>query len=402
MIKKKEFGIILAFNDYKKFYSQNKELICTLSSRFKKIYVINVINLRLRVKEEKIINSNILPKNFECLSFNRSKDFLNFFSDKNFVAIQYLAKNPDFFKIFFLIKLAKIKNIMIKNLGNFGNKLTPDFNKNNIFAFQHYYNKGFYYIFRIFTILNLFPKIDLLFESDKEIIEAHKNGISRKFENKFPFFKISYFRKIELINSIFFDQFKNKDISKINTNEKYILYIDVPIDHEDRLQREGKVEKSIKSNFYINLKNFLRNFSYIFDLKVVVGLHPASKDGYDHLSEFEIRKERTVDLIPGSEIILVTHSSLIASAILYNKKILSLNSKYLGKFLSEKTIKYKKSLELYSANIDEKFSLKKDECQKEMLKSIKNYENYINTRLKADGENLPNEKIVKTIKEMFF
>ena len=68
MIKKKEFGIILAFNDYKKFYSQNKELICTLSSRFKKIYVINVINLRLRVKEEKIINSNILPKNFECLS----------------------------------------------------------------------------------------------------------------------------------------------------------------------------------------------------------------------------------------------------------------------------------------------------------------------------------------------
>ena len=33
--------------------------------------------------------------------FNQSKEFLDFFSDKDFVAIQFLSKYPDFFKIFF-------------------------------------------------------------------------------------------------------------------------------------------------------------------------------------------------------------------------------------------------------------------------------------------------------------
>ena len=84
---------------------------------------------------------------------------------------------------------------MISNLGNFGNKTNPEFHLSNVFAFSHYYQKGFYYIFRILTILNLFPKIDLLFESNVKVIKAHNNGLSRKFERLFPFFKISYFRK---------------------------------------------------------------------------------------------------------------------------------------------------------------------------------------------------------------
>ena len=105
------------------------------------------------------------------------------------------------------------------NLGNFGNKQTPNFNLNYLFAFKHYYEKGFYYLFRILTIFNIFPKIDLLFESNQKVIEAHKKGISRKFEGLFPFFKISYFRKIEKINSIFFS--KNRTRKNLK-KEKYI------------------------------------------------------------------------------------------------------------------------------------------------------------------------------------
>ena len=124
-MKKKDFGIILAFKDYRKFYNQNKELIEEISKTFEKVYLINVINLKIFSKKELIENENIFPSNFKCVHFNQSKEFLDFFSDKDFVAIQFLSKYPDFFKIFFLIKLAKIKNVMIMNLSNYGNKQTP-------------------------------------------------------------------------------------------------------------------------------------------------------------------------------------------------------------------------------------------------------------------------------------
>ena len=72
--------------------------------------------------------------------------------------------------------------------------------------------KGFYYLFRILTILNIFPKIDLLFESNTEIVHALNNGISRKFEKLFPYFKISYFRKIEIDHNSFYGFKKSKFI----------------------------------------------------------------------------------------------------------------------------------------------------------------------------------------------
>ncbi len=399
--KKKIFGIILATNDYKGFYNQNKELIQELSIGFKKVHIINLIELKFREKKEKINNKKIFPNNYKLHHFTSSIEFLNFFKKNEMVALQYLSKNPDFFKIFFLIKLAKIKNIMIMNLGNFGNKITPDFNTKNIFAFKHYYSKGFYYLFRILTILNVFPKVDLLFESNTEIVKAINNGLSRKFENTFPFFKISYFRKVEIINSIFFDQLKNVRIKKSN-NKKFILYVDFPIDHGDRVQREGNVNRFIKKNFYLNLDNFLKNLSDLFNLRVVVGLHPSSKDGFKYLSNFEITKQRTIDLIPKCEIAIFTNSSLVSSAVIYRKKIISIDSKYLGNYISDLTNRYKKSLNLYSVNIDKKFSLNKSDCSKRMHQSKKHYNKFISTRLRPDGKNSPNKKIVKKIKELFF
>ena len=61
-----------------------------------------------------------------------------------------------------------------------------------------------------------------------------------------------------------------------------------------------------------------------------------------------------MDLIPYSEIIFFSHSSLISSAVLY-KKIISISSKYLGDYITDLTNKYKNDLNLYSINIDNKF-----------------------------------------------
>ena len=399
-MKNKCLGFILSLEDCEKFIKPNKELINELSKNFEKIYVINVLNLRSRVKKCKIINEHFFPPNFECVNFDSSKQFLNFFKNKYFVGIQYLDKNPDFFKIFLLINLSKIKNVMIMNLGNFGLSRTVDFNPKNIFAFKHYYQKGFYRLFRILTILNIFPKIDVLFESNAELINSINNGYMKKLEKKFPFLKLSYFQKIEKINSLFYDEFLKKKENLKRDNS--ILYVDVPIDHGDRTIREGEVSSKTKENYYKNLSKFLSNLEKIFDKNIVVGVHPSSKEVEKYFSKFHISKERTMDLIHNSEIIIVTHSSLISMMAMLNKKIISIKSKFLGKFHSNLSKRYVNSLNLCVCDIDEETNLDKNDILEKVNESINYYEDHINKYVKIDGDNLSTQTVVKKIKNIFF
>ena len=398
----KYFGFIVALDDYSQFYRANKELIENISKKFEKIYVINVYRLKLRDKSGIIKNDDIFPKNFQCINFLSSKDFLNFFKNKFFVAIQYLDKNPDFFRIFFLIKLAKIKNIMIMNLGNFGLSRTVDFNLKYIFAFKHYYSKGFYKLFRILTILNIFPKIDILFETNTELINNINNGYLKKIERKFPFLKLSYFQKIEKVNSLFYDQYLTNKTIENHENKKNILLVDVPIDHPDRISREGPVEESIKESYYRDLSHFLTKLSEILNMDVVVGLHPSSKNVDQFFTKFNLSKKRTIDLVPDSEIIVVTHSSLISMLALYKKKIISIRSKYMGKFHTELSNNYSNSLNLFTLNIDKELNFEKEFILNKLELAIKEYDTHIRNYVKVDGENLSHDTIIKKIKNTYF
>lgn len=398
----KFFGFILAEEDYEKFVKTHKELIDEVSKSFEKIYIINVSYLKLRNNNYIIKNQHLLPKNFVCINMISSIQFLRFFKNKKFVAIQYLSKNPDFFKIFFLIKLANIKNIMIMNLGNFGVGHTINFNPRYIFAFKHYYIKGFYRIFRILTILNIFPKIDLLFESNSMIVNSINNGYIKKIEKKFPFLKLSYFQKIEKINSLFYDNFLIKKNLVVKNTSKTILYVDVPIDHGDRTTREGPVNEKSKIFFYNNLNLFLTKLSKMFKMNVVIGVHPSSKDINHFFSNFDISKKRTMDLITGSEIIVVSHSSLISMMAIYKKKIISIRSKHMGKFHSDLSENYSNSLGLFKVNIDEDFDYNKEFILDSLNNSILNYDEHILKYIKSDGDNFSTKTIIKKIKENFF
>ena len=99
-MKKKVIGIILASNDYQSFINQNSLLVEELSKNFKNVYVINVIRLKFRQVDKEVLNESKFPKNFICKTIDNSKEFLNFFKDKDFIALQYLGKNPDFLKFF--------------------------------------------------------------------------------------------------------------------------------------------------------------------------------------------------------------------------------------------------------------------------------------------------------------
>ena len=73
----------------------------------------------------------------------------------------------------------------------------------------------------------------------------------------FLFLKFLILEKKKKINSIFFDQFVNVKSSK---KKNYILYIDVPINHADRVLREGDVPIEIQIKFYQNLNCFLKKY----------------------------------------------------------------------------------------------------------------------------------------------
>ena len=402
-MKKKIIGIVVTINDYKKFFIQNSPILNELSLNFESILVVNLLKLKIGNKENEIINENCLPNNFICKNFNSTKEFLHFFKDKELIAIQYLSKTLEFFKIHYLLKKLDVKNIMIMNLGNFGNQQTIEWNFKYLFtAYKHYYVKGFYYIFRILTIINIFPKIDLLFESNIDTINAHNTGISRKFENLFPYLKISYFRKIEKINSFFFDHFtKNTKTLKKEINNK-ILYVDTPLNHPDRIQREGSVNDEIINKYYKNLNLFLVKLSKLFDMKVLVCLHPKNYSVRNYFNNFEISNKPTIDTIPSSEIIVFSLSSAVLAGVMYKKKILNIKSNFLGDYLGNISVKYVNSLNFLSHNIDDEFLLSKEDCLKKMRTSLKSYDTFISKRLNCDGNNISTKKIIEKIKENFF
>ena len=401
-MKKKVIGIILASNDYQSFINQNSLLVEELSKNFKNVYVINVIRLKFRQVDKEVLNGSKFPKNFICKTIDNSKEFLNFFKDKDFIALQYLAKNPDFFKIFYLIKKADVKNIMIMNLGNFGNKQTIEWNNIRFLnAFGHFYQKGFYYFFRICTILNLFPKIDILFECDNDVIKNIQKGLSRRVENLFPFFKISYFRKVIQINSIFYDHF-TKNQKKIGSSVDKILYIDTPLSHPDRVIREGIVNREDIKNFYEKLTNFLKDISTSFNKEIIICLHPSNKNEKKYFKNFKISNNKTINEIPSSDIVIFTLSSAILNSVMYKKKIINIETKYLGKYLNNFRLKYVNALNLFSVNIDEDIRIEKESFLKKMENSLNYYDNFIKTKLCSNKNITSNQKIIETIKKEYF
>ena len=103
-----------------------------------------------------------------------------------------------------------------------------------------------------------------------------------------------------------------------------------------------------------------------------------------------------------SDIVVYTLSSAILNAVMLKKKIINLRSKLLGDYLENINRQYVQSLGLVSFNIDKKHNLNKNDLDFELEKSISNYENYINNKLMADGENLSFKKITDTILARFF
>lgn len=395
-------SLITADENVDKFYLSNKILIDQLLKKFTNIYILNLYNLKIFTKKESIKCNANLPKEIKIINFKNSDELKKFSTQYKIISISFIGKNLTDFKIQYFLKKINIKLIMIMYFSQIGNKMTIDVSiKNAVVARKHYFNKGFYHLFRILTILNIFPKIDLLFESNLEIINFIKNSRSKKIEKYLPFLKISYFKEVLPVNSIYFDSINILKQKKMPENI-HIVYIDTHFDHADRTSREGEVNQINQEIFYNYLKIFLQKISKIYKKPIIIAKHPANKSNNKFYDFFEISKIPTNEAIFDSELTVFTVSSAILNAVFLKKKIINISSMLLGGYLQNMNRQYVKSLGLVSFDIDKDISLEKKLLDSELKKSVENYDQYINNKLILDGNNSPSKKISDIINERFF
>ena len=141
-MKEKVFSLITADSDTNKIISSNKILLNSLSLKFKKIYVLNLYNLRLFTKKQAIKNNN-LPKFIIEKNFRNDEEFKIFAENKEIISVVFLGKDLTYFKIYYILKKFNIRLIMVMYLSQIGNEPTVNINFKYLFkAYKLYFYKG--------------------------------------------------------------------------------------------------------------------------------------------------------------------------------------------------------------------------------------------------------------------
>lgn len=105
----------------------------------------------------------------------------------------------------------------------------------------------------------------------------------------------------------------------------------------------------------------------------------------------------TFNLIKKSDIVIFTETSLINQIILLKKKIILLNSKYIGSYCESKLKSIKNEIDLFSITLENFKDFNKEYLDGEMLKKIKHYEEYIKNNLCHEKEIKSSNQIKKNL-----
>ena len=114
-------------------------------------------------------------------------------------------------------------------------------------------------------MINIFSQTEILFESSNINIKRIRSGLSYKLSKIFPLLKLNFYKNIFRINSHYFDNLKQ---SKSRLKKKYISFLETPLNHPDRILRDGKITKSNELKYYSDLNNFLKKISIILIKKL--------------------------------------------------------------------------------------------------------------------------------------
>lgn len=390
------FCLITSSTQLEKMLNIYKYYIPEIINKYGNFTIINFC----KIDNKKILKNSKIFKNSEKKKINifqpRNKsEFLEFVKNKKIIALDCLGKKFEDFKLRFLIKKPNIHLILLLDFGNISNE-------DNIDGWNTEYKKFILLkkinkiIYRLFILLNLFPKTQLYFESRKKIYENYINSKIRKFIKKFLFLKfLINFKKVYKINSGAYEDYI-KFAKQDKVDSKKIIFIDGNYNHPDIVAREGI---NIKQKYFKHLETKFFLIEKIFKKKIEICLHPSSnkKEYQKFFKRFKVYKGKTKEKILKSDMVLFHESSSIMSALMSKKKIIILETDLLGKYLSKRISSYKKILGLPSIKLEDNIDFKKSDIVKKIESSKRNINMFVKKNLQSDNNNLPSKKFIKII-----
>ena len=409
--KKKCLGFI--YNEkitthLKNVLSNNIHHINNIASCFEEIYILNLNNFNWFTKKkhgfEKIFRDFSFNKKIKFYNPKNSVELDSFFKDKDFHGIITLGKTVNELPIHLLLKKHNVKFFQISN---FGNKQIGELPSKKSFLRGYFNIIWRVFMHKLFIILKVFgviPKIEIRFTSNK--IWTNLSKKKQSIYNKIiRFFKISYAKKVIIINSRAYDLLnKNKFIK----NEKYIILLDEMFNNEQYLRLGTYTDKKIIKIHYENLIKKLKIISKYYKKKVIICIHPSDnlKEKKNIFSDFIVKQYQTKKYIYQSKLILFFESSAIIDAIILKKKIMTILSNALDKNQTDHNMHYVNEIDIPFLNIDEDLTFDKDTINKykyDKKKINKSYNSYINKYIAPDNSNIQGYvKVSNIIKKNFF
>jgi hypothetical protein len=361
--------LITSSKSIKNFLYRNIDLCKNLKKKNLNYSIININQSKVSNKKYKIINVK---------SYNQ---LINIFKkDKKITVINFISKNFNFFYYFRLLKKYDVKLIEIDNIGDIqSSKFFYNF-----FSYKIYLN----FILKIINklLINFFFKIDYLKKVDILF-----------YCQKKKYFNSNCYRKFFLINSKSYDSL----IKKTNNNyDKYIVFLDSCLNHVDRVYYEGYLSEINRKNYYRSLSIALKEFQLFYKKKVIILLHPDSNffEIKKKLLEFKIVQFDTQKYILQSSLVLFHESSSVLDAVFIGKKIINLQSSFMGRYFDYRNKLYSEKICIPSLNIDfinqEKISV--------INKRLKNnnYNNYIKSNLFCSANKKGIDQIINQIQKI--
>lgn len=387
-----EIGILIDLSDRNcvHFY---KSTFLDFSKKLSPIKIIDVSKIFKKKSYPLEIEGNFIilrPKNI--------KEFIKFLNLKKLVLMYCLNFNFKYFLIHFLVARSNVKKFIISNIG-YNPKNFNYFNKNFLQKFRIFFKlRAKYYFFRLLILINIFPKIDYFFESSSYIINSINNGLSKKINRIFPYFDFSYYKKVIQINS------KHYNPSSKKKFEDFIVFLDgMTLDHMDVIIREGKPNYIRRLKYFKNLNKVLKTFAKIYKKKIIICLHPSNpisiKNDFPGLKCVKFETEKYINK---AFLVLFHESSSIIQAIMLKKKIISLQGKILGDYISQRCLLYSKPLGLKKITLDNIDDLKYKNISIKKLNKIakNNYNKYINENLVQDYSKTGIDQVVNYLRKI--
>ena len=401
--KNKYLAWFFVGNSLNETLSAHSFIIDKISENFEKIYIINLINLRFFSKSNNNFSFGIddklkLPKNIEVFCPLSIKEFKNFLNGKELIGICNFGRNFIDLKIHLILKFSKIKLVQISNIGNI--QWSHKFLKTSLwtkikFRLYKYYSQK---LVILLSNLLLVPKIEIRFISNQKIINNIKANFLKNFLYKIKMF---YAKELVIVNSRTYDIYK---INKNEINENSIVLLDTNLKHvEDRMIGYIYTEEKAKQHYYYVTK-LMDQLSKFYNKPIVVAVHPADnlESKKKVFPKFKVVKHETTDNIYKAFLVVFFDSSAIVDAILLNKRIITLTSKYIGNLTNSGSNKYHKEAGILQMKVEEELISNKEKLLLDLDNAKKNYVSFINKYIAPDGDNLGYKKIIETIKSRFF